>query len=518
MRVNISGLCFLTVHRHWARMSFFCVGIWTFLLSLLLPWPGAGQFLVIGPSSPILAMVGEEVIFSCHLSPSMDAQNMEVTWRHIKKSGLVHNYRSSLDEEQQHPENQGRAEFLRDNITSGQVALRIHNIHPSDEGEYRCFFLSSTYHNEAQFKVLVTGTGMTPHIHVEPDATRGIRLTCTSTGWYPQPEVQWKGRQGLHFTPDSETVRAEESGMFQVQASILVEESSTGNVSCFIRNPLLGEQKEARVSLAGALFPRDRSWKLGLCAFLVLLEVSLMVTCVLLMRSRKAKSLLKEQHDLLNKQREKMEEENAKLEEECGRINKALAHRRWLAEEELKKIRRFAADVTLDAATAHPYLAVTDDGKCVTYVPERQDVPDNPERFDTLVGVLGRNRFSEGDHYWEVGVAGKSMWAVGLCLESVRRKGQYTKACPETGFWILRLQNGECSAFATPRTVVTREPLSRLGVFLQYSQGLISFYNVTEFVILYTFQSNFNREPLRPYFYPGTVSAEKTNGLTILKL
>lgn len=92
---------------------------------------------------------------------------------------------------------------------------------------------------------------MTPHIHVELDATRGIRLTCTSTGWYPQPEVQWKGRQGLHFTPDSETVRAEESGVFQVQASIMVEESSTGNVSCFIRNPLLGEQKEAHVSLAG---------------------------------------------------------------------------------------------------------------------------------------------------------------------------------------------------------------------------------------------------------------------------
>ncbi|MBZ3875699.1 Butyrophilin subfamily 1 member A1 [Sciurus carolinensis] len=465
-------------------------------------------------------MVGEEVIFSCHLSPSMDAQNMEVTWRHIKKSGLVHNYRSSLDEEQQHPENQGRAEFLRDNITSGQVALRIHNIHPSDEGEYRCFFLSSTYHNEAQFKVLVTGTGMTPHIHVEPDATRGIRLTCTSTGWYPQPEVQWKGRQGLHFTPDSETVRAEESGMFQVQASILVEESSTGNVSCFIRNPLLGEQKEARVSLAGALFPRDRSWKLGLCAFLVLLEVSLMVTCVLLMRSRKAKSNGKCRGRGGAGAREAEGNRHPKSGMHCREPASLKTDRKPGSRRNYSVFTLLPrhTDVTLDAATAHPYLAVTDDGKCVTYVPERQDVPDNPERFDTLVGVLGRNRFSEGDHYWEVGVAGKSMWAVGLCLESVRRKGQYTKACPETGFWILRLQNGECSAFATPRTVVTREPLSRLGVFLQYSQGLISFYNVTEFVILYTFQSNFNREPLRPYFYPGTVSAEKTNGLTILKL
>ncbi|KAF7476657.1 Hypothetical predicted protein [Marmota monax] len=457
-------------------MQFFCVGSWTCLLSLLLPWPGAGQFLVIGPSSPIIVMVGEEAMFSCHLSPSMDAQNMEVTWRHTNKSGLVHNYRNSQDKDQQHPENQGRAEILRENITRGQVALRIRNIHPADEGDYRCFFLSSTYHNEAHFKVLVTGTGMAPRVHVEPDTAWGIRLTCTSTGWYPEPQVQWKGRQGLHFTQDYETVRMEEPGTFQ-----------------------------------------DWSWTMGLCVFLVLLEVSLVVTCALLMRARRAKSLLKEQHELLKKQREKTEDENAELEEECGRVKKELAHRKRLAEAELKKIQRFA-DITLDAATAHPYLAVTDDGKCVTYVPERQDVPDNPERFDTLVGVLGRNRFSGGDHYWEVGVAGKSMWAVGLCLESVRRKGQYTKACPETGFWILRLQNGECSAFATPRTVVTREPLSRLGVFLEYEKGLISFYNVTEFVILFTFKSNFKSEPLRPYFYPGTVSAEKTNGLSILKV
>uniref|UniRef100_UPI004038F4CE butyrophilin subfamily 3 member A2-like n=1 Tax=Callospermophilus lateralis TaxID=76772 RepID=UPI004038F4CE len=212
-----------------------------------------GQFLVIGPSSPIIVMVGEEAMFSSYLSPSMDTQNMEVTWHHTNKSGLVHNYKNSQNKDQQHPENQGRAEILRENITRGQVALRIRNIHPTDEGDYRCFFLSSTYHNEAHFKVLVTGTGMAPRVHVEPDAAWGIRLTCRSTGWYPEPQVQWKGRQGLHFTQAYETVRTEEPGTFQVQASITVDKRSTENLSCVVRNPLLGEQKEAHVSLAGLL-------------------------------------------------------------------------------------------------------------------------------------------------------------------------------------------------------------------------------------------------------------------------
>ncbi|KAF3812296.1 hypothetical protein GH733_019729, partial [Mirounga leonina] len=102
-------------------------------------------------------MVGEEAVLSCQLSPSMDAQNMEVRWYRNDPSGLVHRYSTSQnDMEEQRPEYQGRTEFLKENITRGHVALRIHPIQPSDRGEYACFFESSTYYNEATFQVLVT--------------------------------------------------------------------------------------------------------------------------------------------------------------------------------------------------------------------------------------------------------------------------------------------------------------------------------------------------------------------------
>ncbi|VFV38612.1 Hypothetical predicted protein, partial [Lynx pardinus] len=58
--------------------------------------------------------------------------------------------------EQQVPEYQGRTEFLKENITKGHVALRIHPIQPSDGGDYANFFESSTFYNEAKFKLLVT--------------------------------------------------------------------------------------------------------------------------------------------------------------------------------------------------------------------------------------------------------------------------------------------------------------------------------------------------------------------------
>ncbi|XP_027948411.1 butyrophilin subfamily 2 member A2-like, partial [Eumetopias jubatus] len=128
------------------------------------------QFHVIGPRAPVIALVGEEAVLSCQLNPSMDAQNMEVRWYRTDPFGLVHRYGTSWNKiEEQKPEYQGRTEFLKENITKGHVALRIHRIQPSDGGEYVCFFESSTYYNDATFQVLVTGSLKKKHGKLRED-------------------------------------------------------------------------------------------------------------------------------------------------------------------------------------------------------------------------------------------------------------------------------------------------------------------------------------------------------------
>ncbi|KAM5167913.1 olfactory receptor 6M1-like [Callospermophilus lateralis] len=88
----------------------------------------------------------------------MDAQHMEVTWYKNHQSGLVHDYRNGQEHvEQQRLEYCGRTQFLKGNISQGQVALRLQPIRTSDGGDYRCLFASSTGYGEAQFKLLVTG-------------------------------------------------------------------------------------------------------------------------------------------------------------------------------------------------------------------------------------------------------------------------------------------------------------------------------------------------------------------------
>ncbi|XP_067390173.1 E3 ubiquitin-protein ligase TRIM39-like [Emydura macquarii macquarii] len=171
-------------------------------------------------------------------------------------------------------------------------------------------------------------------------------------------------------------------------------------------------------------------------------------------------------------------------------------------------VTRFLVDVTLDPDAANPILVLSEDRKRVRCGETHQDLPDNPERFDTYPEVLGAEGFPGGRRYWEVEVGDKPDWMLGVCRESVSRKGKSSNS-PENGYWTLRLRDGEYKALTSPWT---RLPMSvrpsQVGIFLDYEAGEVSFYNVTDRSQLFTFTDTFSRT-LRPYFYPGVRAGGK---------
>ncbi|CAM5158340.1 unnamed protein product [Eretmochelys imbricata] len=177
-------------------------------------------------------------------------------------------------------------------------------------------------------------------------------------------------------------------------------------------------------------------------------------------------------------------------------------------------LERFRVDVTLDPDTAHPYLVLSEDQKRVRHGDTRQDLPDKPERFDTFPEVLGAEGFAGGRCYWEVGVGDKTEWALGVCRESVSRKGE-SFFSPGNGFWVVWLRDGEFTALTSPSTPL---PVSvrpgRVGIFLDYEAGEVSFYNVTDGSHLFTFTDTFSGT-LRPYFCPG-LNAGGTNAAPLI--
>ncbi|GLD51427.1 interaptin-like isoform X2 [Lates japonicus] len=94
--------------------------------------------------------------------------------------------------------------------------------------------------------------------------------------------------------------------------------------------------------------------------------------------------------------------------------------------------------MTLDPDTANPRVVLSAGNTEMSTREEIQDVPDNPGRFDVALAALGNTGFSAGRHYWEVSVAGKLCYHVGMATESAPRKGTI-RFNPTNGFWTIVL-------------------------------------------------------------------------------
>ncbi|KAK7915389.1 hypothetical protein WMY93_011150 [Mugilogobius chulae] len=170
---------------------------------------------------------------------------------------------------------------------------------------------------------------------------------------------------------------------------------------------------------------------------------------------------------------------------------------------ELKRLQTFAVDLTLDPDTAHPELVLSEDLKQVHHTDVKKQLPDSPLRFDQGVGVLAKQSFSSGRFYFEVQVKGKIDWVLGVAKESINRKGQITLS-PKNGFWCITLGNKteyRAGADPTVRLSLQRAP-QKVGVFVDYDQSLVSFYDTDSADLLFSFTSCSFTDKLFPFFGP----------------
>ncbi|KAK9958085.1 hypothetical protein ABG768_012264 [Culter alburnus] len=178
----------------------------------------------------------------------------------------------------------------------------------------------------------------------------------------------------------------------------------------------------------------------------------------------------------------------------------------------LKRMQQYEVDVTLDPDTAHPKLILSDDGKQVRHGDKRQKLPEKPKRFDTDVSVLGKEGFSSRRFYFEVQVKGKTKWDLGVARESINRKGE-TPLTPSNGYWTVIMRNGnEYKACAGPPVpLCVRVKPQRVGVFVDYEEGLVSFYDVESSSHIYSYTGQSFTEKLYPYFSPCTNDGGKNS-------
>ncbi|XP_026518570.1 butyrophilin subfamily 1 member A1-like [Terrapene carolina triunguis] len=375
------------------------------------------NFKVIGPDHPITVSAGEDALLPCHLSPSMNAQEMEVRWFQSKDSELVHLYQDGKDQtELQISKYRDRTELLKDGIVDGRVALHIRNITPSDQGQFICFFRSPSFFGEATLELKVT---------------------------------------------------------------VIVTETSSQDLSCSVSNSHLNQGKESMVYIADSFFLGACPWNVAVYILLVALGLLIFMASYFFWKQHKAKGKL------------------------VADLEKHLAEKEKLQNElQLRRVQIYQASVILDPVTAHPDLILSEDQTCVTKGDTTQNVPDNPERFDSSVCVLGSEGFTSGIHYWEMEVGnGGDWWAVGVARESIKRKG-WLNFSPVEKIWAVECDWGKYQALdSSVIHLPLNERLGKIGVSLDFKERHVAFYDIDNMVPIYTFKEvSFSDEKIFPFF------------------
>ncbi|XP_017259310.1 E3 ubiquitin-protein ligase TRIM39-like [Kryptolebias marmoratus] len=181
-----------------------------------------------------------------------------------------------------------------------------------------------------------------------------------------------------------------------------------------------------------------------------------------------------------------------------------------LRKEEVRRMQKYAVDVVLDPDTAHPNIVLSADGKQAGRGEQLKVVPDIPQRFDPVICVLGKKGFQFGRLYFQVALGNKTFWDLGVVKESVTRKGMITST-PENGFWTVRLRNGsEYRALDSPSVLLPlQEKPQTVGVFTDYEEGTVSFFDVGAGSHIYTFTGCLFSERIFPFFSPGVLDEGK---------
>ncbi|XP_073331660.1 tripartite motif-containing protein 16-like [Pagrus major] len=157
---------------------------------------------------------------------------------------------------------------------------------------------------------------------------------------------------------------------------------------------------------------------------------------------------------------------------------------------------QYSRQITLDPNTAHTRLVLSEGNRKITYNNKNKPHPQHPDRFTSACQVLSEEGLT-GRCYWEVEKSGRVYVAV--AYKSISRSGSSNAYMfgNNKKSWSLICHSSYNFSHDSQRTSLSGPGSSRIGVYLDHSAGILSFYSVSSDTmrLLHRVQTTFT-EPL----------------------
>ncbi|KAM8743169.1 tripartite motif-containing protein 16-like [Acanthopagrus schlegelii] len=158
---------------------------------------------------------------------------------------------------------------------------------------------------------------------------------------------------------------------------------------------------------------------------------------------------------------------------------------------------RYSCKITLDQNTAHTRLLLSEGNRKATFMRQKQSYSDHPDRFTVWLQVLSRESLT-GRCYWEVEWReGGEGVGVAVAYKNISRAGSSGECRfgSNAKSWMLRNNTDDYEFWYNKvRTPVSGPRSSRVGVYLDHSAGILSFYSVSDtMTLLHRVQTTFTQ-------------------------